>query len=116
AATLVVKEMEDSLLTPIDGRIIGMKFSLATHQEICTSSVSENPISHSIQLTNPFLGLPLESGKCASCGTAEPGKCDGHFGYIELPIPIYNQCHVSELKNLLSLLCLKCLKMKKGKM
>lgn len=41
--------------------------------------------------------------------------CSGHFGYIELPIPIYHPSHVSELKRLLSLLCLKCLKMKTNK-
>lgn len=39
----------------------------------------------------------------------------GHFGYIELPVPIYHPCHVSELRQLLSLICLKCLRMKKGK-
>ena len=39
----------------------------------------------------------------------------GHFGYIELPIPIYHPNHITELKKMLSLLCLKCLKMKKNK-
>lgn len=39
----------------------------------------------------------------------------GHFGYIELPIPIYHPDHVSELKRMLSLLCLKCLKLKNRK-
>ncbi|WCJ39088.1 DNA-directed RNA polymerase V subunit 1, partial [Euphorbia peplus] len=80
-----------------------------------TASVSDCPISHSSQLTNPFLGLPLEFGKCESCGTAEVGQCEGHFGYIELPIPIYHPSHVSELKRMLSLLCLKCLKLKTNK-
>ncbi|CAL5329808.1 unnamed protein product [Camellia sinensis] len=47
--------------------------------------------------------LPLESGKCESCGAAEPGTCEGHFGYIELPIPVNHPSHVSELKRLLSL-------------
>lgn len=42
-----------------------------------TSSISDCPISHASQLANPFLGLPLEMGKCESCGTAEPGKCEG---------------------------------------
>nr|CAD1827415.1 unnamed protein product [Ananas comosus var. bracteatus] len=78
-------------------------------------AASECPISHPSQLTNPFLGLPLESGKCESCGTAEHGKCEGHFGYIELPIPIYHPSYVSELKQIFSLVCLKCLRMKKGK-
>ena len=39
----------------------------------------------------------------------------GHFGCIELPIPIYHPSHVSELKRILSLVCLKCLKMKSNK-
>lgn len=39
----------------------------------------------------------------------------GHFGYIELPVPIYHPSHVSELKRILSLVCLSCLKMKKTK-
>ncbi|KAH9698533.1 DNA-directed RNA polymerase V subunit 1 [Citrus sinensis] len=82
---------------------------------LCTASISDCSISHASQLANPFLGLPLEFGKCESCGTSEPGKCEGHFGYIELPIPIYHPSHISELKHMLSLLCLKCLKMKSTK-
>ncbi|CAK9153111.1 unnamed protein product [Ilex paraguariensis] len=73
----------------------------------CASSNSDCPISHASQLSNPFLGPPLESGKCESCGTAEPGQCEGHFGYIELPIPVYHPDHDNELKRILSLLCLK---------
>ncbi|XP_077224209.1 nuclear RNA polymerase D1B [Tasmannia lanceolata] len=109
--------MEESVLSPLitEGRIFNIRFGLCTFEEICTSSISDCPISHPSQLTNPFLGLPLESGKCESCGTSENGKCEGHFGYIELPIPIYHPSHVSELRHILSLLCLKCLKLKKGK-
>lgn len=43
----------------------------------CTASISDCSISHASQLANPFLGLPLEFGKCESCGTSEPGKCEG---------------------------------------
>ncbi|KAL6130072.1 hypothetical protein ACLB2K_068453 [Fragaria x ananassa] len=108
--------MEEASCSPVlDGELIGIRFGLATHQEICTASMMGCSISHASQLSNPFLGLPLEFGKCESCGTSEPGKCEGHFGYIDLPVPIYHPNHVSELKKLLSLLCLKCLKMKKNK-
>ncbi|GFY94931.1 nuclear RNA polymerase D1B [Actinidia rufa] len=41
------------------------------------ADLSDFPISAASQLANPFLGLPLESGKCESCGAAEPGKCEG---------------------------------------
>ncbi|KAJ4836154.1 hypothetical protein Tsubulata_051340 [Turnera subulata] len=108
--------MEDtSQLNISEGEIVGIAFGLASHKEICTASVSDCSISQSSQLSNPFLGLPLEFGKCKSCGTSELRKCEGHFGYIELPIPIYHPSHVIELKRMLMLLCLKCLKLKKTK-
>ncbi|XP_065868139.1 DNA-directed RNA polymerase V subunit 1 [Euphorbia lathyris] len=101
--------------TILEGELVGIRFGLASHKEISTASVNGCSINHSSQLTNPFLGLPLEFGKCESCGTAEIGQCEGHFGYIELPIPIYHPSHVAELKRLLGLLCLKCLKLKTNK-
>lgn len=105
--------MEEESSTPIiDAELIGIRFGLTTNKDIQTASISGCSINHASQLTNPFLGLPLEFGKCESCGTAEPGKCDGHFGYVELPVPIYHPSHISELKQLLSLLCLNCLKLK----
>ncbi|XP_051146636.1 DNA-directed RNA polymerase V subunit 1 [Andrographis paniculata] len=105
--------MEGSLFTPaFEAKIERIRFSLATHQEICKASISDCPISHASQLCNPFLGLPLDVGKCESCGAGEPGQCEGHFGYIELPTPIYHPDHVAELKRMLNLLCLKCLKLK----
>ncbi|KAF5823090.1 putative DNA-directed RNA polymerase [Helianthus annuus] len=103
---------ENSPTCTLQGKITGISFSLATHQEICLASISDCPINHASQLTNPFLGLPLEVGKCESCGASETGKCEGHFGYIEFPIPIYHPSHISELKRILSLICLKCLKFK----
>ncbi|KAL9175422.1 hypothetical protein ABFS82_02G110900 [Erythranthe guttata] len=106
---------ESSLLATFEAKIEGIKFGLATRQEICKASISDCPISHASQLSNPFLGLPLETGKCESCGTGEPGQCEGHFGYIELPTPIYHPDHVDELKRMLTLLCLKCLKFKNRK-
>ncbi|XWS08294.1 hypothetical protein CRYUN_Cryun41cG0067200 [Craigia yunnanensis] len=103
---------ENSSAIILDGEMVGIRFFLATPKEILTASISGFPINHVSQLSNSYLGLPLEFGKCNACGTSEPGKCEGHFGYIELPIPIYHPSHISELKRLLSLLCLKCLKMK----
>ncbi|XP_022866101.1 DNA-directed RNA polymerase V subunit 1 [Olea europaea var. sylvestris] len=106
---------ENPSSTIFDAKITGIRFGFATSQEICKASISDCPISHASQLSNPFLGLPLEAGRCESCGTAEPGQCEGHFGYIELPTPIYHPDHVGELKRMLSLLCLKCLKVKNRK-
>ncbi|CAL5196354.1 unnamed protein product [Lathyrus oleraceus] len=108
--------MEDNPASSLmEGNVVGIRFSMATRQEISTASISDSQISHASQLGNPFLGLPLEFGRCESCGTSEAGKCEGHFGYIELPVPIYHPSHVTELKRILSLICLNCLKLKKIK-
>ncbi|RDY14699.1 DNA-directed RNA polymerase V subunit 1, partial [Mucuna pruriens] len=108
--------MEDNPPSSVlDGMVVGIKFGMATRQEICTASISDSSISHATQLSNPFLGLPLEFGRCESCGTSEAGKCEGHFGYIELPVSIYHPSHISELRRMLSLVCLNCLKMRKTK-
>lgn len=42
-----------------------------------TYSINDCPVTHPSQLGNPFLGLPLETGKCESCGASENGKCEG---------------------------------------
>ncbi|XP_062218221.1 DNA-directed RNA polymerase V subunit 1-like [Phragmites australis] len=108
-------EEDQSSILVAEGAIKSIKLSLSTEEEIFTYSVNDCPVTHPSQLGNPFLGLPLEAGKCESCGASENDKCEGHFGYIELPVPIYHPCHVSELRQLLSLICLKCLRIKKGK-
>ncbi|KAI0494605.1 hypothetical protein KFK09_024746 [Dendrobium nobile] len=98
-----------------NGAVSSISFSLASFDEVCKYSINNCPISHPSQLGNPFLGLPLESGRCESCGTVETEKCEGHFGYIELPIPIYHPSHISELKNILTMLCLRCMRVNRGK-
>lgn len=98
-----------------NGVVSRISFSLASFDETRQYSISNCPISHPSQLGNPFLGLPLESGRCESCGTVETEKCEGHFGYVELPIPIYHPSHISELKNILSMLCLKCMRVNRAK-
>ncbi|KAG8069778.1 hypothetical protein GUJ93_ZPchr0006g43953 [Zizania palustris] len=108
-------EEDQSVILVAEGAIKSIKLSLSTEEEICTYSINDCPVTHPSQLGNPFLGLPLETGKCESCGASENGKCEGHFGYIELPVPIYHPCHVTELRQILSLICLKCLRIKKGK-
>jgi len=72
------------------------------------------PITHGSQLQdNPSLGLPLQVGSCESCGATQIDKCEGHFGFIELPAPIYHPSHVTELGKILNIICLCCLRLKK---
>ena len=68
-----------------------------------------------VLLSNPFLGLPFELGKCESSGASEAAISEGHFGYNELTIPIEHPNYITEMKKMLSLQFLKCLRMKKKK-
>ncbi|CAI9780288.1 unnamed protein product [Fraxinus pennsylvanica] len=74
-----LKGMEESPSSTIfDAKITGIRFGLPSSQEIyCKASIRDCSISHSSQLSNPFLGLPLEASRCESCETAEPGQCEG---------------------------------------
>lgn len=108
--------MEDDIFPCVSSGVVSnISFSLTSFDEICKYSINSCPISHPSQLGNPFLGLPLESGRCESCGTVETEKCEGHFGYVELPVPIYHPSHIGELKNILTMLCLKCMRVNRGK-
>ncbi|XP_049934637.1 DNA-directed RNA polymerase V subunit 1 isoform X2 [Nymphaea colorata] len=98
-----------------EARLLSVGFTLSSPDEVRLYSTSDCSINYPSQLMNPFLGLPVESGKCESCGTSEPGECEGHFGYIEFPTPIFHPHHVSEMKRILSKICLNCLSIKKQK-
>ncbi|KQK11689.1 hypothetical protein BRADI_2g61683v3 [Brachypodium distachyon] len=62
-------------------------------------------------LGNASLGLPLQFGGCDSCGATNIEECEGHFGFIELPTPIYHPSHVTELRKMLNM-CFSCLQFK----
>jgi DNA-directed RNA polymerase V subunit 1 len=52
----------------------------------CTYSINDCPVTHPSQLANPFLGLPLEAGKCEACGASENDKCEGaQWVFIRYP-------------------------------
>eukprot|EP01018_Ginkgo_biloba_P026805 Gb_21422 [translate_table: standard] len=70
-------------------------------------------IQHPSQLSSARLGLPVKSSKCESCGTDKLDECEGHFGHIRLPTPIYHPSHVAEVKRILSRICLNCFELKK---
>uniref|UniRef100_A0A0D9VAP0 DNA-directed RNA polymerase subunit n=1 Tax=Leersia perrieri TaxID=77586 RepID=A0A0D9VAP0_9ORYZ len=128
-----VKEMEgnpDPTPTPAAAAAAGMiaeasvrriKLSVTSNEEILKAQpVNELekpiPITHQSQLLdNPSLGLPLQVGSCQSCGSSAIQQCEGHFGFIELPVPIYHPSHVTELSKILNLICLSCLQFKNSK-
>ncbi|GJM91799.1 hypothetical protein PR202_ga08211 [Eleusine coracana subsp. coracana] len=106
-----------------EGFIRRVKLSIASNDEILKAVPVTNPsekpfpITHGSQLQdNPSLGLPLQVGSCDSCAATQLHKCQGHFGFIELPVPIYHPSHITELGKILNMICLCCLRLKNGKL
>uniref|UniRef100_A0A453N110 Uncharacterized protein n=2 Tax=Aegilops tauschii TaxID=37682 RepID=A0A453N110_AEGTS len=68
--------MEEDPSVP-EGAIQSIKLSLSSEHEIRTYSTNDCPVTQPKQLRDSFLGLPLETGECNSCGASENGKCEG---------------------------------------
>ncbi|TVU36980.1 hypothetical protein EJB05_18942, partial [Eragrostis curvula] len=106
-----------------EGCIRRVKLSVASNEEILNAVPVMNPsekpfpITHGSQLQdNPSLGLPLQLGTCDCCGVTQVDQCQGHFGFIELPVPIYHPSHITELGKILNMICLRCLRLKNVKL
>ncbi|KAI5189336.1 DNA-directed RNA polymerase I subunit RPA1 [Nematocida sp. AWRm77] len=73
------------------------------------------------------LGHPVKNSVCDlrmgalreyPCGTCSLGEkfCPGHFGHIDLPLPLYNPLTYDVFLKLLRQVCMQCKKLKAGKM
>ncbi|KAK0161163.1 hypothetical protein PV327_009665 [Microctonus hyperodae] len=92
-------------------------FSLFTTKDIQNLSVTKicTPLSFNILghpfkggLYDPALGPTIESSEpCGTCG-GNVVKCTGHFGHIDLLLPVVNPLFHKVLCTLIKLSCLKC--------
>uniref|UniRef100_A0A453GTY4 DNA-directed RNA polymerase n=2 Tax=Triticinae TaxID=1648030 RepID=A0A453GTY4_AEGTS len=79
-----------------EGTVTSISLAVASNQEIVKAQPmkEEFPVTHPSQLAgNPALGLPLQLGHCDSCGATDLAKCEGHFGFIKLPVSVYHPSH-----------------------
>lgn len=97
--------------------VMGIQFGILSAKDIVTLSVFER--EHSIitakDLWDSRLGiynLPGNNNHCQTCGARKASDCDGHFGHITLPMPIYHPLHIYFLKKLLNQICLVCKRFK----
>ncbi|XP_057854587.2 DNA-directed RNA polymerase V subunit 1 [Cryptomeria japonica] len=91
--------------------LTGIHFDLPTSRKVIKVSVSS--IQHASQLSSDRLGLPVKSNKCETCGSDKLHDCDGHFGHLKLPTPVYHPLYVHEVKRILGKICLNCFQLKK---
>lgn len=98
------------------GTVSGIKFGVLSPDMIREMSVAEiqNPDTYDED------GLPIPTGVMdPRLGTLEPGQrcktcgntylnCPGHFGHIELPVPVIHVGFVKHIHNLLKATCRSC--------
>jgi len=107
-------------------RIIGVQFSLLSPEEMLNMSVVEvtKPLTYENGravpggLNDPKMGVIEHGERCKTCWLDET-RCPGHFGHVDLVIPVFNIQFLSgtrmgnsvSIKNILECICIKCAKL-----
>lgn len=104
-------------LTPKHQDSQHLLFSVFTANDIRNLSVTKirtplsfNILGHPLKggLYDPSLGTTKNNFElCSTCGY-NSSKCPGHFGHIELPVPVVNPLFHKGLSTLFKLSCLNC--------
>eukprot|EP00250_Pteridium_aquilinum_P003381 c13694_g1_i1 orf=235-4305(+) len=96
--------------------IKGVGFSFYNNEEVRAISVKQitTPILLDTMeravpggLYDPALGPLEQNGRCLTCGEATL-QCPGHFGHIDLALPVYNPLVFTPLVKILKHICLFC--------
>nr|XP_031847048.1 DNA-directed RNA polymerase I subunit RPA1 [Nomia melanderi]XP_031847057.1 DNA-directed RNA polymerase I subunit RPA1 [Nomia melanderi] len=114
---MVLNKYRPPRLTPKHLDPSCLMFSMFTANDIRNLSVTKirtplsfNVLGHPLKggLYDPSLGpLQESSDPCGTCG-CNVYKCPGHFGHIELPVPVVNPLFHKGLFMLIKLTCLQC--------
>ncbi len=98
------------------GTVSGIKFGIFSPDMIRKMSVAEiqNPDTYDEDgmpiptgVMDPRLGTLEPGQRCKTCGNTYLG-CPGHFGHIELPVPVIHVGFVKHIHNLLKATCRSC--------
>ena len=106
--------------SPVHRSIKKVSFSFLTPEQVrrqsvkaITSPMTFDSLNHPVigGLYDPALGPVEKNGRCSTCGLGS-AQCPGHFGHIELCLPVYNPLTFPQLFQLLRLTCLYCHKLR----
>lgn len=101
---------------PVTSHIDRASFSIWTKEEIKRISVKKvtEPRSfekggamHPEGLYSSTMGVCKRFETCSTCGQTDLA-CPGHYGHIELSVPVYHPLLIREMYQLLSKCCLNC--------
>ena len=96
-------------------RISSIQFGLLSADAIVRNSVMEVECSQTFEkgkpkqggLMDPRMGTVDRCIKCATCG-GNMKECTGHFGHINLGVPVYHCAYIGHVVKLLRCVCFSC--------
>ena len=105
------------MTTPgITKRIGSIKFSCVSPEEIRKMSATkvitadtydEEGYPIEMGLMDPHMGVIEPGLRCKTCG-CKVDECPGHFGHIDLAMPVIHVGFIKDIKMLLESTCCKC--------
>lgn len=94
--------------------VTNIHFSMMSPQQILNSSVLEivndnigKGVSNEGGLFDLRMGTLEKSLLCQTCGD-DSSECPGHFGHIQLALPVFHNGHSMELVKILKCICSRC--------
>ncbi|CAN6485010.1 unnamed protein product [Victoria cruziana] len=96
------------------GHLASLEFQILTDDDMRKFAVME--VKDASDACDPKLGIPNPSSSpCTTCGSANTKFCDGHYGFIGLPTPIYHPALLHEIVKILNKICPGCKSLRRRK-
>ncbi len=104
------------MVTGVTKRISAIKFAMLSPEEIRKMSATkiitadtydDDGFPIDMGLMDPHLGVIEPGLRCKTCGK-KVDECPGHFGHIDLAMPVIHVGYVKEIKKLLQSTCRSC--------
>ena len=104
------------MVTGVTKRISSIKFAMLSPEEIRKMSATkvitadtydDDGFPIDMGLMDPHLGVIEPGLRCKTCGK-KVDECPGHFGHIDLAMPVIHVGYVKEIKKLLQSTCRSC--------
>ncbi|KAK9437891.1 DNA-directed RNA polymerase III largest subunit [Metarhizium brunneum] len=109
---------KQQLVDEVPKRFKGIKFGIQSNQDLTNQAVVEvsNRLLYDMQNSrapyahgplDPRLGTSNKFGKCSTCHETLK-NCNGHFGYVNLPLPAFHIGYLRFIVTILQNICKTC--------
>ena len=105
--SLVFKSVEDEQCFYSIEKIHFSLFSSREIKQLSVSSINSSRLSGPGTVYDPRLGVIENNISCITCGL-DNHSCPGHFGHIELCVPVLHPMYYSEIQSYLNCFCDSC--------